>query len=461
MDTRRIEELRAQMCPLEAPAALRREWLQQVAEHGEAFLERLPRRKVYEPPQEDPRGILQAPFGEEGAPLPELLDLVGRYVEANGINLGSAGHLGFIPPSSLYPAALGDYLATVINRYAGVYFAAPGAVQLENMVLRWMADFVGFPQAASGDLTSGGSLANMIGVVTAREAAGLRARDYERAVVYLSEQTHHSVGKALRIAGMQECVQRRIPLDAAFHMQPQALAKAIAEDRRAGRTPWLIVGAAGTTDTGAVDPLEDLGEIARREGLWLHVDGAYGAMFALCGPGQAALRGMERADSLVLDPHKGLFMPCGSGAVLVRDGTALRQAHAYDAHYLQDEETLAKDEISPSAHSPELTRPLRGMRIWLALKLLGVQPFRAALEEKMLLARYFHRADPGGAGIRGGARAGLVDRDLPLPAAARRCRRVQPPADGGGAARRAGVFVVDGDRGRAHAAGGGVERDDA
>ena len=380
------------MCPLEAPAALRREWLQQVAEHGEAFLERLPRRKVYEPPQEDPWGILQAPFGEEGAPLPELLDLVGRYVEANGINLGSAGHLGFIPPSSLYPAALGDYLATVINRYAGVYFAAPGAVQLENMVLRWMADFVGFPQAASGDLTSGGSLANMIGVVTAREAAGLRARDYERAVVYLSEQTHHSVGKALRIAGMQECVQRRIPLDAAFHMQPQALAKAIAEDRRVGRTPWLIVGAAGTTDTGAVDPLEDLGEIARREGLWLHVDGAYGAMFALCGPGQAALRGMERADSLVLDPHKGLFMPCGSGAVLVRDGTALRQAHAYDADYLQDEETLAKDEISPSAHSPELTRPLRGMRILAGAQAAG----RAAV--------------PGGAGREDAAGAVIFTR---------------------------------------------------
>ena len=448
------------MCPLEAPAALRREWLQQVAEHGEAFLERLPRRKVYEPPQEDPRGILQAPFGEEGAPLGELLDLVGRYVEANGINLGSAGHLGFIPPSSLYPAALGDYLATVINRYAGVYFAAPGAVQLENMVLRWMADFVGFPQAASGDLTSGGSLANMIGVVTAREAAGLRARDYERAVVYLSEQTHHSVGKALRIAGMQECVQRRIPLDAAFHMQPQALAKAIAEDRRAGRIPWLIVGAAGTTDTGAVDPLEDLGEIARREGLWLHVDGAYGAMFALCGPGQAALRGMERADSLALDPHKGLFMPCGSGAVLVRDGAALRQAHAYDADYLQDEETLAKDEISPSAHSPELTRPLRGMRIGWRSSCWEYSRSGQRWRRRCCWRATFTRGSRRRRGSRWGPRR-TVDRDLPLPAAARRCRRVQPPADGGGAARRAGVFVVDGDRGRAHAAGGGVERDDA
>ena len=248
-------------------------------------------------------GILQAPFGEEGAPLAELLDLVGRYVEDNGINLGSAGHLGFIPPSSLYPAALGDYLATVINRYAGVYFAAPGAVQLENMVLRWMADFVGFPQAASGDLTSGGSLANLIGVVTARVAAGLRARDYERAVVYLSEQTHHSVGKALRIAGMQECVQRQIPLDGAFHMQPQALAKAIAEDQRGGRIPWLIVGAAGTTDTGAVDPLEDLrgdrparGAVAARGwGVWGDVCAVRTGAGGAAGDGTGRLAGARPA----------------------------------------------------------------------------------------------------------------------------------------------------------------------
>ena len=386
----RLEQLRAQMQPLEPSAEQRGAWRDQVVAHGDAFLARLPRQPVYCPPEDAGTGILTSPLAEDPVPLDQVLGLLRDHVESSGINLGMAGHMGFIPPSSLYTAALGDYLAAVINRYNGVFFAAPGAVRLERMLLHWMADFAGYPATAAGDLTSGGSIANLIGVVTAREAHDLRARDYERAVVYLSDQTHHAVTKALRIAGLKECIQRHIPLDDHYRMRPEALAAVIAEDKRAGRIPWLVVGSAGTTDTGAVDPLPALAAIAQRHELWLHVDGAYGAMFALCPGGQAVLRGMELSDSLVLDPHKGLFMPCGSGAVLVRSAAALMQAHAYHADYLQDEDVLAADEISPAALSPELTRPFRGLRLWLSLKLLGIAPFRAALEEKMLLARYFH-----------------------------------------------------------------------
>jgi glutamate/tyrosine decarboxylase-like PLP-dependent enzyme len=263
---------------------------------------------------------------------------------------------------------------------------------MERMLIEWMAGFVGYPVTAGGDLTSGGSIANLVSVVTARDAHNLRANDYPKSVVYLSQQTHHSVEKALRIAGLEECIKRNIPLDRNFRMRPEALEQAILSDRKAGLNPWLLVAAAGSTDTGAVDPLPALAAVAEANGLWFHVDGAYGAMFALCEPGRKALRGIELSDSLVLDPHKGLFIPLGVGAVLVKDKLAMQRAHRYQASYMQDQEFLASpDEVSPADLSPELTRPFRGLRLWLALKLAGVAPFRAALEEKLLLARYFYR----------------------------------------------------------------------
>jgi glutamate/tyrosine decarboxylase-like PLP-dependent enzyme len=174
-------------------------------------------------------------------------------------------------------------------------------------------------------------------------------------------------------------------------MKPEALEEAIEADAKTGLYPWMIAATAGTTDTGAVDPLADIADIARRHDLWLHVDGAYGAAFALTEHGGRILRGIECSDSMVMDPHKGMFLPFGSGIVLVRDGRHLLHAHHYDASYLQDQDVLASgDEVSPADLSPELTRPSRALRLWLPLKLAGVAPFRAALEEKLLLARYFH-----------------------------------------------------------------------
>jgi glutamate/tyrosine decarboxylase-like PLP-dependent enzyme len=262
---------------------------------------------------------------------------------------------------------------------------------MERMLLRWVADLVGYPASAAGDLTSGGSIASLVGIVTAREASGLKAKDFDTAVVYLGAQTHHAVDKALRIAGLGEAVRHFIPLDERHRMRPDALEGAIEADAKTGLRPWLIAATAGTTDTGAVDPLAGIADISRRRDLWLHVDGAYGAAFALTEHGKRILRGIERSDSMVMDPHKGLFLPFGSGIVLVREARHLLHAHHYDASYLQDKDVLASgDEISPADLSPELTRPSRALRLWLPLKLAGVAPFRAALEEKLLLARYFH-----------------------------------------------------------------------
>lgn len=388
----RIEHLRQLSAGLEPDAAQRAIWHAQVNAYAESFLDSLPNLPGYFPTEDEGRGLLDSPISEDPLDLAPALALLREHVDRPGVNEGAANFLAFIPASNLYLSALGDYLAAITNRYVGVNFASPGAVRLERMLLRWLANFIGYPASAAGDLTSGGSIANLVGIVTARDARDLRAVDIPNSVVYMSEQTHHCLPKALRIAGLRECVTRLIPLDEHYRMQPQALEATIQADRRAGLNPWLLIATAGTTDTGAIDPLPALADLAQIHNLWLHVDGAYGAMFALCKPGQALLTGIDRSDSLVMDPHKGLFAPLGSGAVLVKNGDHLLKAHHYRANYMQDMHTLsASDEVSAADLSPELSRPFRGLRLWLPLKLMGVAPFRAALEEKLLLAQYFYR----------------------------------------------------------------------
>jgi glutamate/tyrosine decarboxylase-like PLP-dependent enzyme len=188
---------------------------------------------------------------------------------------------------------------------------------------------------------------------------------------------------------MGGCIKHEVPVDANYRMDAQALEMAIVSDQMAGLTPWLIVAAAGATNTGAVDPLQEISEIAAAHNLWFHVDGAYGALFVLCPEGRATLKGMASSDSLVLDPHKTLFLPYGTGAVLVREGGKLYASQNWRADYMQD---IPDDieEVSPAELSFELTKHFRGLRLWLPLKLFGVAPFRAALSEKVLLARYFH-----------------------------------------------------------------------
>ena len=178
-------------------------------------------------------------------------------------------------------------------------------------------------------------------------------------------------------------------MDDRYRMDPGQLDAAIRRDRADGLTPWLVVASMGSTDVGAVDPVDAIADVAQEHELWLHVDAAYGGFFMLCEPGREVLAGIERSDSLVIDPHKGLFLPYGSGAVLVRDETQLHLSHYYQSNYMQDAQESAL-ELSPADLSPELSRPFRGLRMWLPLKLAGLAPFRAALEEKLELARYFY-----------------------------------------------------------------------
>ncbi len=391
VDEKRLAALEVRAAALHPTAEERADLLTAVSERAEDYLTRLDTMPAYTRPDPAALAVLDEPFGDEPVPVDHVLAAYARGVERPGVNETVGRFFGFIPGSGLYAAALGDYLAAVTNPYAGVTYAGPGAVRMERRLLRWVAEFIGYPETAAGDLTSGGSIAILSAMVTAREACGVRAREVERTVVYLTAQTHHCVDKALAIAGLGECVQRRIPLNSRYRMDVAALKAQIPQDRANGLRPWLVVASAGTTDTGAVDPLPAIADVAEREGLWLHIDGAYGAAFALTADGKARLAGMERADSLVLDPHKGLFLPFGTGLVLVRDGQKLRQAYTFTASYMQDTGGFGEAmELSPAAASPELSRHFRALRLWLPLKLAGVDAFRAALEEKLLLARYFH-----------------------------------------------------------------------
>ena len=387
----KIKQLENIARALEPNAEERQLLRDKVIRYADSFLEKLPHLPAYVATDDKGIGIYGSPISGEPIGMDEALNMLNKHVNRPGENIGSSRNLAYIPIGGLYVSALADYLTAITNRYAGIFFSAPGAVYVERMLLRWMADFIGYPASSAGDLTSGGSIANLMAIVTARDAHDLKSKDYSKSVVYLSKQTHHSIEKALRIAGMKECVKQYIPLSENFRMRADALEEAIRRDSLAGLNPWLVVANAGTTDTGAVDPLETIAHIAQVNKLWLHVDGAYGAAFALCDMGKKILQGIELSDSIILNPHKGLFMPLGSGAVLVKDGHKLQQAHYYTASYMQDQESLASpDEISPAELSIELSRPFRGLRLWLPLKLVGEAPFRAALEEKLLLARYFY-----------------------------------------------------------------------
>jgi len=327
---------------------------------------------------------LVEPLPRSGTALEPLLDLLFDRAIPKSLNTAGPGYLAYIPGGGIFHAAVADLISDAVNRYVGIWAAAPALVQLEANVIRWFCEMVGYPEGSGGILTSGGSLANFTAILAAR--ADRLPEDFLKGTLYTSSQTHHSVEKAAALAGFPARNVRSIPVDARQRVRLDLLAQRIVEDRAAGLAPFLLVANAGTTNTGAVDDLDAAADLAAREDLWLHVDGAYGGFFVLTAEGSRAFRGIQRADSITLDPHKGLGLPYGTGSLLVRDPGKLRQANHASADYLQDMQ-VDEARIDFSELSPELTRPFRGLRIWLPLKLHGVEPFRVHLEEKLELAR--------------------------------------------------------------------------
>ncbi len=372
--------------PLEPSAEEMRAMIDQAAERVVEHIASLPSQPAsYTQDGRPAASALVEELPEQGAPFEALLDLLFDRAVPPSFNTAGPGYLAYIPGGGVFPSAVADLIANAVNRYVGVWVAAPALVQLETNVVRWFCDIVDYPLGSGGILTSGGSLANFTAVVAARRER--LPEDFRTGTIYTSDQTHHSVRKAAVLAGFPEKNVREIPTDESCELPLDVLRSRIAADRDAGMQPFLVVASGGTTNTGAVDDLVGVADITDQEGLWLHVDAAYGGFFMLTTRGRAALRGIERADSIALDPHKGLFLPYGAGSLLVRDAEALRRAHSTFADYMPAMQH-DPDFVDYCDVSPELSRDFRGLRAWLPIKLFGIDAFRASLDEKLDLARW-------------------------------------------------------------------------
>lgn len=321
------------------------------------------------------------PLPELGSDFKELVEELFEEHIPHSFTTPGPGYLAYIPGGGLYPAALADFIATATNRYTGVRIAAPALAQLEADALDWIRQWMGFPSQARGLFTSGGSAAAFSAVVCAREK--LLGNDLRAGVLYSSDQVHHSLERSARLAGIMPDRQRHIPVDQHFHLDLEALREAIAADKAAGLRPFFVASSAGTVNTGAVDDLPGIQQICRDSGLWHHCDGAYGGFFRACKDLRNVLAGIDAVDSLTLDPHKGLFLPYGTGALLVREGRDLMQAHQVDADYLPPPADAGYD---AHQYGPELSKPNRGLAVWLSLHFYGAAKLRAALAEKRRLA---------------------------------------------------------------------------
>ena len=326
--------------------------------------------------------LLHGPPPEQGRELGPLLHTVLHDVMPLAGRTDHPRFLAFVPSSPSWASVLASFLVSGYNVFQGTWFESAGPSQIELTVTGWIRDWLGYPEGAGGLFTSGGSAANLMAVVAAREAAG----NPERGTLYMSDQAHGSVGRAARIAGIDPDRTRVVPTDEACRIVTARLREAIGRDREAGREPFCIVGTAGTTSTGAIDPLGELAGIAREEGLWFHLDAAYGG-FAVLDPGtRPLLEGLELADSITLDPHKWLFQPHETGCLMVRDVTRLESAFRIMPDYLQDAD-WGRRHVNFCDRGLQLTRAFRALRVWLAVQRYGVGAHRREIARGIAIAR--------------------------------------------------------------------------
>ncbi|WP_235298294.1 pyridoxal phosphate-dependent decarboxylase family protein [Portibacter marinus] len=383
----KLLELEKRTALLEPDAKSRQILLKHLEAYSDDFISGLENGLSFKPDQTNNRQDLQID-GKSTHSFEDILKIYREEVDQPGLNPASGGHLGYIPGGGIFATAVSDFIAAVSNRYAGLYFGSPGAVRLENRVIDWMKKVCFYPDSSLGNLTSGGSIANLIAITAARDHHQILGAKVEKSVIYLSEQTHHCVHKAVRIAGLSQCILRNVPLDEQYKIDTLMLRQLLEDDVDNGLNPFMVVASAGTTNIGNIDPLDDIADIAEEFNLWFHVDAAYGGFFILLDELKPKFKGLERSDSLVIDPHKGLFLAYGLGAVLIKNQKAMLNSHHYRASYLQDA-SKNDQEFSPADLSPELTKHFRGLRLWIPLKLYGIDVFVDALREKRGLCLYF------------------------------------------------------------------------
>lgn len=332
--------------------------------------------------REQTEAMLRTPLPEHGTPVNDLLDILARDVFPNSFKADHPRFYSFVPSPTNFVSVVGDFLTSGHNVFAGHWLASSAASQIELNVLDWLKELCGLPAEGGGILVSGGSMANLSAIAAAREAR--LGGPNEHAVVYCSDQTHSSMAKGLRIIGFRPEQRRTVATDEGFRLSIPALEAAIATDRAAGRLPFCVVANGGTTNTGAVDPLDALADVCEREGLWLHVDGAYGAAAVLTERGRAALTGLGRADSITLDPHKWLFQPYELGCLLVRDANVLYSAFRVDdddhADYLADVRRHVAKDVNFFERGVQLTRSFKALKLWLSMRTFGLAEFRRAID---------------------------------------------------------------------------------
>jgi aromatic-L-amino-acid decarboxylase len=346
----------------------------------------------------DPAVLLKAlsePVPEHGMEFEAVLDHVEREVLANTMHVNHPRFLAYVPGPGNYVGAMADALISGYNVFAGTWISGSGPAAVELTVLEWLREMCGLPAGAGGVFVSGGTLANLTGLTVARHVK-IRGR-LENATVYFSDQAHSSLEKALRTIGLPAENHRKLPSDTAYRLPVGELERSIEQDRAAGRYPFCVIASAGTTNTGAIDPLPELSALCIREGLWLHVDGAYGAAAVIAPRGRELLAGLELADSLSLDPHKWLFQPYEIGCVLVRDREHLRNTFEILPEYLKDTQQHS-EEFNFTDHGIQLSRNFRALKLWMSIKVFGLAAFRAALERGFAQGQFTEaclRAMPG------------------------------------------------------------------
>ena len=330
-----------------------------------------------------------APPGRDGVPLDEALEELIAAL-AVGMNTDHPRFFAFIPSPASPISWLAETAVAIHNQHAGSTLQSGGATAIERATVRWLADEAGFPEGAGGLVVSGGSIANLTALVAARDRM-LAEDERHLGTAYLTPETHASVARALRIAGVADRRIRRVATDGFGQMDVSALEAAIAADRDAGLKPFVIAATAGATNSGAIDPLPAIADLAAAERLWMHVDGAYGASALLSPAHRGLLAGIGRADSLAWDAHKWLFQTYGCGLVLVRDRAALTDSFALGADYLRD--GVGEDgEPNGWDMGPELTRPARAARLWLTARTMGRDALGAAVAHGFTLAEAAERA---------------------------------------------------------------------